>query len=432
MSTNIKCPECAHVFAVEDALSKDVEQKYQQQYQKEAKQLLLKVEEDKKRLADEQRLFEEKRKKENELFTQKLTQEKVKMEAEMGHHLRKSIGADYENEMRLLKQNMEQNEERLKAARQKEYLFLKREQELKIKEEELEIELQKKLMEERNVLTSQIRKEESEKTSIKETEHEIKLKEKDIQLDSLKKTIEELKRKSEEGSTRLQGEAQELWLEELLKDNFPHDSIDEVGKGIDGADCVQTVRNGFRNECGKIIFESKRTKTFQKVWIDKLKTDMRSKQADVAILVTSVYPKNFNCFGEIEGIWICSYNEVIALTSALRYTIIRIAETKKAEENKGEKMQMMYDYLTGTEFRQQIQTIVEGFLNLKNSINKERIQMEKIWKEREKQLDRVLISTSGLYGSIKGIAGASIGDIPLLEDGMAEEEEEAPPRIMFK
>ena len=200
-----------------------------------------------------------------------------------------------------------------------------------------------------------------------------------------------------------------------------------MGKGIEGADCIQAVYSKLGIECGKIIFESKRTKTFQSAWIEKLKTDMRNKQADVAILVTQVYPKEMNCFGERDGVWICSFSEVVALTSALRHTIIRIAETKKAEENKGEKMQMLYSYLTGTEFRQQIETIVEGFLSLKNSINKEKIQMEKIWKEREKQLEKVLLSTSGMYGSIKGIAGSSIGEIPLLEDGVEEE-----PKLLFK
>jgi hypothetical protein len=216
---------------------------------------------------------------------------------------------------------------------------------------------------------------------------------------------------------------QELLLEELLRDHFPYDNIGEVGKGVEGADCIQTVRNHIGNDCGKIIFESKRTKTFNNAWIEKLKSDMRNKQADVAILVTQAYPKELTCFGEKDGVWICSFSEAIALTTALRHTIIRIAETKKAEENKGEKMQMLYSYLTGIEFRQQIETIVEGFLSMKNSITKERVQMEKLWKEREKQLERVLLSTSGLYGSIKGIAGASIGNIPLLEDGMEEEDQ---------
>ena len=149
----------------------------------------------------------------------------------------------------------------------------------------------------------------------------------------------------------------------------------------------------------------------------------------MAILVTQAYPKDMSCFGERDGVWVCSFSEVIALTTALRHTIIRVADTKRSEENKGEKMQLLYSYLTGNEFRQSIETIVEGFLSMKHSISRERIQMEKIWKEREKQLEKVLISTSGLYGSIKGIAGASIGEIPLLEDGIEEEEN---PKLLYK
>ncbi|EDK72840.1 conserved hypothetical protein [candidate division TM7 genomosp. GTL1] len=149
---------------------------------------------------------------------------------------------------------------------------------------------------------------------------------------------------------------------------------------------------------------------------------MRSKQADLAILVSQVYPKGMDCFGEKDGIWVASFREFIGLTIAMRNAIIRIAETKRSEENKGEKMQLLYNYLTGTEFRQQIEAIVEGFMSMKQSISRERIQMEKLWKEREKQLERVLISTSGLYGSIKGIAGASIQDIPLLEGPAIEDD----------
>ena len=288
---------------------------------------------------------------------------------------------------------------------------------MKNKEAELEIQLQKKLQEERGQLTQQIQKQEAERSALKENELLLKLKEKEVQLEEQKKLADEMRRRAEQSSMQRQGEAQELLLEELLRDHFPYDSIGEVGKGVEGADCIQLVRNHIGADCGKIIFESKRTKSFNSNWIEKLKTDMRNKQADVAILVTQVYPKDMNCFGERDGVWLCSFSEVIALTTALRHTIIRIAETKKAEENKGEKMQMLYGYLTGNEFRHQIETIVEGFLSMKNSISKERIQMEKLWKEREKQLEKVLLSTSGMYGSIKGIAGTSIGEIPLLEDG---------------
>jgi hypothetical protein len=124
-------------------------------------------------------------------------------------------------------------------------------------------------------------------------------------------------------------------------------------------------------------------------------------------------------FGEKDGIWICSFNEVASVSYLIRSGLIKIFEAQKSEENKGDKMHMLYNYLTGNEFRGQMEAIVEGFMSLKQSISKERIQMEKIWKEREKQLEKVLLSTSGMYGSVKGIAGASIGDIPLL-DGESE------------
>jgi hypothetical protein len=287
------------------------------------------------------------------------------------------------------------------------------------------------LIQERNNIIEQIRKEESQRTSIKEEEHLFKMKELQMQLEEQRKLVEEMKRKADQGSMQMQGEVQEVLLEEVLRDYFPYDGISEVGKGVEGADCILTVKNHVGTECGKIIFESKRTKTFNNVWIEKLKKDMRNNGIDVAILVTQNYPKDMSCFGEKDGVWICSFKEVIALTTALRHTILRIAETKKGEENKGEKMQMLYSYLTGIEFRQQIESIAEGFLSLKNSISKERLQMEKIWKEREKQLEKVLMSTSGLYGSIKGIAGASIGNIPLLEDDDVEEESEDQ-KLIFK
>jgi len=424
MSANhIKCPSCGNEFDVQDVLSADAEQKIKQQYEKQLQQSLAQINNEKRKLEEEQRVFEEKRKKENELFQQKLQVEKQKMEAGIQQELRKSITADFEHKLTLLQQNARDNEEKLKMARQKEMEYLQKEEALKVKEEEIELQAKRAMQKERERLAEEIRKMEAQKTEAREYEYQLKLKELEKQLDDQRKLAEEMKRKAEQGSMQLQGEAQELLLEEILKDHFPFDTIGEVGKGVEGADCIQVVRNHVGNDCGKIIFESKRTKAFNNGWIEKLKADMRNKQADVAILVTQAYPKEMTCFGEKDGVWICSFSEVLALTNALRHTIIRIAETKKAEENKGEKMQMLYGYLTGIEFRQQIETIVEGFLSMKNSISKERIQMEKIWKEREKQLERVLLSTSGMYGSIKGIAGASIGNIPLLEDGIDEEEE---------
>jgi hypothetical protein len=421
MPTNIKCPKCSTVFDVEHVLSTDVEQKLKLQYEEQFRQSLEQVNQDKKKLQDDQRLFEEKKKKENELFQQRLQQEKVKMESELQQQLRTSIAGDFENELNQLRNNQKESEEKLKTARAREMDFLKKEQDLNTREAELNLQVQRRMIEERGLLLQQIRKEEAERNGLKETEYLLKVKELEKQLEDQRKLAEEMKRRAEQGSMQLQGEAQELMLEEMLKDHFPFDVISEVGKGVEGADCIQTVRNKMGLECGKIIFESKRTKSFSNAWIEKLKSDLRSQQADVAILVTQSYPKDMTCFGERDGVWICSFGEVLALTNALRHTILRVSDTRRSEENKGEKMNMLYHFLTGNEFRQQIETIVEGFISLKHSITKEKVQMEKIWKEREKQLEKVLLSTSGMYGSIKGIAGASIGSIPLLDDGMEEE-----------
>jgi len=420
MPNNIKCPNCGHEFDVENVIAADLDQKYQQQYQQKLQSSLQKVEADKKKLEEEQVQFEEKKKKENEIFAQKLQAEKLKLSSELQEQLTKSIASDFENKLILLQNNNKDNEEKLKEARKKELEFLQKEQQLKNREAEMEIELQKKLQEARGTLSEQIRLQENEKNALKETEFQLKLKELEKQLDDQKKLADEMRRKAEQSSMQRQGEVQELLLEEILREHFPFDLVEEVGKGVEGADCIQTIRNSSGTICGNIIYESKRTKGWSNNWIDKLKTDMRSRGADVAILVTQTFPKEMDRFGERDGIWICNFSEVASVALLIRNGILKISEIQKNEENKGDKMQMLYNYLTGNEFRGQVEAIVEGFMAMKQSISKERIQMEKTWKEREKQLEKVLLSTSGMYGSVKGIAGASVGNIPLLDGGEEE------------
>jgi hypothetical protein len=204
----------------------------------------------------------------------------------------------------------------------------------------------------------------------------------------------------------LQGEVQELILEELLRQSFPFDVITEVGKGVRGADCVQTVRNQFGQECGRIIYESKRTKDFGGDWIEKLKKDMRSQGVDVAVIVSQCYPKGMECFGEKDGVWICSFEEAKAVASVLRDGVIRLSNVLKSQENRGDKMHLLYNYLTSSEFSEQWKAIQEGYLSMRQSIIQERVAMEKMWKVREKQLDKVLLNATGIRGSIEGIAGS--------------------------
>jgi hypothetical protein len=392
MANEIKCPSCGHSFEPNEAIRDEV--------QKELKLKLL-----------------DWQKKKDEEYVKKLELEKGNIKKDMEDNIRKTIAADFENKLQLLQSANTDNEEKLKEARKKELEYLQKEQQLNNKEAELEITIQKKLQEERMVLSEQIQKQEQEKSSIKDTQFQLKLRELEKQLDEQKKLAEEMRRKAEQSSMQRQGEVQELLLEEILKENFPFDLIEEVGKGVEGADCIQIVRNHSGRECGKIIYESKRTKAWQNNWIDKLKTDMRSRGADIAILVTQTFPKDMERFGEKDGVWICNFAEAASVAALIRNGIIKVYEIQRSEENKGDKMQLLYNYLTGVEFRGQVEAIAEGFLAMKNSITRERMQMEKMWKEREKQLEKVLISTSALYGSVKGIAGASVGDIPLLDGG---------------
>lgn len=415
MPTEIKCPKCGFGFPMEEAVSEEYKRDLHEKmvaYKKQKDEEIKKHRED---LEKKEKDLQDQLLKNREDFNKKLLEERSRLQKTLEEDLRKNIRGDFENEIKMLRESQDQTTEKLREAREKELAFLRKEQELLNREQELQITIQKQLLEERRSLSEQIRREELEKVALKETEFQLRLRELEKQLDDQKKLAEEMKRKAEQGSMQLQGEAQELLLEEILRENFPHDLVTEVGKGVEGADCMMVVRSLTGAEYGKIIFESKRAKGWNNSWVEKLRNDMRNQQADLAILVTQVYPKNMECFGERDGVWICSFKEVAGLTTALRNAIIRIAETKKTEENKGEKMHMLYHYLTGTEFRQQIEAIVEGFTEMEQSIMKERIMMEKIWKERKKQLDKVLINTAGMYGSIKGIAGSSVGTIPLLE-----------------
>ena len=408
MATDIKCPGCGHKFPMEEAVS--------EQYKKDLREQMLafnrkKEEEFQKKLDEVYRQSQQ----QQHAYEKKLAEEKKNLQATLEESIYKTIAGDFENKLKMLQESNRQHEEKLKQARQIELEFLKKEQDLKNREADLEIQLQKKLQEERTLLTEQIRKHEAEKNVLKETEYQLRMRELEKQLEDQKKLAEEMRRKAEQGSMQLQGEAQELLLETILKEHFPFDLVEEVGKGVEGADCMQIVRNAAGKECGKIIYESKRAKNWSNAWVGKLKTDMRNKGADMAILVTQAFPKDMDRFGTREGIWICSYAEVASVASVLRSAVMCVADAKKSEENKGEKMQMLYAYISGTEFRQQIETIAESFQSLQFSINKERILMEKMWKEREKQLQKAFINTAHIYGSMKGILGASVTDIPLLE-----------------
>jgi hypothetical protein len=416
MPTLITCPNCKNQFAPEDAISRSLEKEYEQKFNNQRQQLLNQFLQRQKELEQQQKEFEKKKERENELFAQRMEKEKIKMENDLQQKLRKSISADFESQLRLLQQANNDNEEKLKSARQKELEFLKKEQDLNNRALEMEIELQRKLAHEREVLGEQIRLQEKQKSEIKETEYSLKLKELEKQLNDQKKMADEMKRKAEQVSMQLQGEVQEIELEKILKNAFPFDLILPVEKGIKGADCIQMVRNNYGQECGKIIYESKRSEKFGGDWIEKFKADMRSSGADISVLVTKTMPKELDCFGLKEGVWICTFSEVKALANVLRDGIIRVYNSSRKHENKGDKMNLLYSYLTSNEFSEQWKAIREGFVAMKMSIISERSAMEKLWKAREKQLEKVLLNAAHVKGSIEGISGMEAIDLSLMDE----------------
>lgn len=224
-----------------------------------------------------------------------------------------------------------------------------------------------------------------------------------------------MKRKQEQGSMQLQGEVQELGIEEWLTENFPLDEITEIKKGVRGADCLQVVHTRTSQNCGTIYYESKRTKTFQKSWIEKFKGDIREKSADIGVLVTDVFPKGMERVGLVEGIWVCSYDEFKGLCVVLRKNIIQLSTAISAQENKGEKMVMLYDFLTSNESQLQIEAIFEGFTQMQSDLISEKRSIRGHWKKREKQIQKVLLNTNHMYSSFKGIAGSAIRPIKILE-----------------
>jgi hypothetical protein len=387
----VTCPKCQHSFEPTDAIREEIEKELRG------------------KMTDWQ-------KKKEEETNQLLAEQKTKLQNELTEQLKKNIAGEYEHKLKLMQDNEANMSKQVNEFRQKELEFLKQVQAIQAKEAELELELQRKLNTERENLKAQIQKEEAERLSIKDQEHILKVKELEKQLEDQRKLAEEMRRKAEQGSMQMQGEVQELLLEELLKTSFPFDQISEVGKGVRGADCIQLVRNNLGQEAGKIIYESKRTKDFNQEWIDKLKADMRSQGADIAVIVTQTFPKELDRFGEKDGVYICSFQEVKSVALLLRNAILKIYDTKKSQVNKGDKMSFLYDYLTSNEFSEQWKAVGEGFRQMRSSIQKERDAMEKLWKAREKQLEKVLLNAMHIKGSIEGIAGADAIHLDLLED----------------
>lgn len=406
--SKIQCPNCGHEIDVQHVLAHQVEEKFKLEYQAKLAEEKLKFEQQSKTLQEEKEVFEESKKQQDELFHEKLTEKLREEKLQMEKKIKAKVEAEQADQVVEMQKELSEQSEKLKELNKTkgEVERLKREKgELK---ESIEAESQKVLNQKLTEEKEKIRQSEQEK-------NELKVRELQKQLEDQKKLTEEMKRKQEQGSMQMQGEVQELAIEEWLAQNFPLDTIEEIKKGVRGGDCIQIVHSRTRQNCGSIYYESKRTKDFQSGWIEKFKNDIRDKGVDMGVLVTDAMPSDMDRMGLKDGVWICSYEEFKGLCFVLRESIIQISNTITAQENKGDKMTLLYGFLTSNTFRMQVEAIVEGFSQMKADLEVEKRSMQRIWKQREKQIEKVITNTIDMYGSIKGIAGNAIQPVVALE-----------------
>lgn len=420
---NINCPSCGTDIDISNALKVELEQEYSKRLQQEKQKIVEDHMRKESALQEQMRAFEEKKKNENELFQERLKKERKVLEGE----LKKKVEGDYELKLNAQKEEIEAYQLKARALQEKEIENEKLKRNMADMGSKMELQLQKQLNEERLKI-----KEAAEKQASEKMEMERRALKK--QLEDQKRLTEEMQRKQEQGSMQLQGEVQELAIEEWLDSNFPYDTIDEIKKGARGGDCIQIVRDSLGHECGTIYYESKRTKAFQPAWIEKFKQDIRARGADIGVIVTESMPKQMERLGEMKGIWICSFEEFKSLCFVLRATVLQIHQVSEQQKGKGDKMSMLYGYLTSNEFKMQMEAIVEGFTQMNENLAKEKRSTMTMWKRREKEIAKVTQNTIDMYGSIKGIAGKAIPTVEQLElqEGVESEEGEFESEEEFK
>ena len=336
--------------------------------------------------------------------------------ADEAERAKRVVAADMEERDRKfaeLQEALASREEKLKLSQAAEAEMLKKQRELDDKLREVDLAVQRQVNEGLEAVRATAKQEAEDALSLK-------VKERDTQIASMQQKIEELKKKAEQGSQQLQGEAQELMLEDMLRARFPFDQIEPVGKGEFGGDVLQRVVNPAGQVCGSILWETKRTRTWSDGWLSKLKGDLRAAKADLALIVSHALPKDIETFGQMDGVWITGPKCAMPVAMSLRESLVLMNGVRAAGEGQQTKSALMYDYLTGPRFRHRIEAVVEKFSEMQDDLASERKATMKRWAKREQQLHTVLDSTAGLYGDLQGIAGRSMLEIEALEAPLLE------------
>ena len=424
----IVCPNCKFEFEPTGALTQQIKSHLEAEFASKSKDAQNRLMEQQKTLDAQTQKLELEKKQNDELILTKNKEFEAKTKAEMNQKwsememsLKQKIELEsrskIEVELKDFQARDEENKKRLAEAVAKELELRKQARELEEKQKNAELEFQRQIDLERKSIFEKAKTEADEGMRLK-------LAEKDKQMEQLKNSLEDAQRKAQQGSMQIQGDVQENELKLILSQNYPSDQISDVATGVKGADIVQLVYSTLGQNCGVVIWESKRTKTWSDDWVKKLKDDQVAAEADVAILATQVMPEGLKLYGFYKGVWVVHYDLacILALTSTIRYHLQEIHGVKNSMIGRGEKMEYLYNYLSGAQFKNKMENIVSAFSSMKEDLETEKRSMMRIWAKRDKEITRVIESTSGLYGDLQGIIGGALQTIPSLElpDGEKE------------
>lgn len=413
----IKCPKCGAVIPISSAIAHEIEEELRDRFESEKagwkKDSEAKEAEWREKFAEAEEALKQERETWEAEHKKRFDAEKEKLEG----RIRKELEDRGRMEMEDLKAELEEAREKSKKAEAEELRLRKKARELEDEKKNMDLEMERRLEVAGKAIEAQARERFIESQRLKDAD-------KDKLINDLRGQVDDLKRKMEQGSQKIQGEVLELELERVLREEFPFDEVEAISSGVRGADILQHVKTQAGRDSGMILWETKRTQNWSDGWIQKVKDDQREAKADVAVIVSEALPKGLRHFRQIDGVWVTDIPTVVSFAAALRFMLIQVTNTRIIQTGKEEKMEVVYSYITGPEFRNRVQAIMEGFVGLKTDLDRERRAMERIWAKREKKIDQVVKNISGMRGDLEGIAGQALPSIQILELPQGEDEEE--------
>ena len=418
----ITCPNCSTEIKLTDSLAAPLIEATRKEYDAKIAMTEQAVSKREAALKVQQDALEKAKNSIDQQITEKLKSEREAVAAEEAKKAKRAAAFDLEaktKELAELQELLAQRNTKLEEAQKAQADVVRKQRKLDDAKRELELTVEKRVQSSLTEIRQKAKQE-------AEDALRLKVSEKEETIASMQRQIEELKRKAEQGSQQLQGEALELQLEATLRTSFPMDTIEPVGKGEFGGDIVQRVCGPSGQQCGAILWESKRTKNWSDSWLPKLRSDQRSAGAEIAVLVSNVLPKDVDTFGHTDGVWITEPRFAMPLVIALRQTLVEVTATRQAQDGQETKMELVYQYLTGQRFRHRVEAIVEKFADMQADLDREKKAMTRLWAKREAQIQGVIESTVGMYGDLQGIAGRALPEIeglevPLLEEKQSDE-----------